>query len=113
MGRWILAGVIRAIVVLIGGFSQAGNEGRTESLDGMRSLGVPSTGKEHRPAQPRVDPNDAGRPSAGTPFGEPSAPSHLTPPPVLPFNPNRALMPSPSSPSPSAPGFSGGGRAGR
>jgi hypothetical protein len=113
VGRWTLAGVIGAIVVLIGGFSQAGNEGRIEPLDGMHSLGVPSTGKEHRPAQPRVDPNDAGRPPAGTPFGEPLAPSHLTPPPVLPFNPNRALMPSPSSPSPFAPGFSGGGRAGR
>ena len=113
MGSWTLPGAIGAIVVLTGGFSHAGNEGRIEPLDGMHSLGVASTGKEHPQAPQGVAPNDAGRPSAGTPFGEPLPPSHLTPAPVLPFNPNRALMPSPHSPSPSAPGFPGGGRSGR
>lgn len=40
-----------------------------------------------------------------TPFGSPQPPNQLTPPPVLPFHPNRPLMPQ-STPN------SGGGRSG-
>jgi hypothetical protein len=35
---------------------------------------------------------------AVTLFGTPSPPSHLTPAPVLPFTPNRLLMPQPPTP---------------
>lgn len=44
-------------------------------------------------------------------FGIPLLPNNLTPAPILPFHPNRALSPAPSpnSPTPS----SGGGRFGR
>jgi hypothetical protein len=51
---------------------------------------------------------------AVTPFGSPSPPSQMTPPPVLPFHPNRPLMPSPSAPPTVLPPTgSQGGRAGR
>ncbi len=51
---------------------------------------------------------------AVTPFGSPSPPNQLTPAPVLPFHPNRPMMPSPSSPPTAAPhSNSGGGRLGR
>ena len=45
-----------------------------------------------------------------TPLGVPSPPHRLTPAPVLPFHPNRHLIPSPTSP-PHAP--LGGGQLGR
>ncbi|HEX8750796.1 MAG TPA: hypothetical protein VF732_06750 [Nitrospira sp.] len=41
-----------------------------------------------------------------TPFGSPQPPNQLTPAPVLPFHPNRPLMPQSAPPS-------GGGRFGR
>jgi hypothetical protein len=44
-------------------------------------------------------------------FGTPLPPNNLTPAPVLPFNPNRALSPAPS-PNSHTPS-SGGGRFGR
>jgi hypothetical protein len=97
MGSWKLAGFIAAIVLLSGGFSRVGKAGGIESLDGMHSLGVPSPGKEPPQAQQPVHPNDAARPPAGTSFGEPLPPHQLTPAPVLPFNPNRSLMPSPGT----------------
>lgn len=125
MGSRKLVGLIGAIVLLTGGLSRAGNEGRIEPLDGAHNLATPPT---ERPEthQPLI-PNDAGRPPAGTPFGGPLPPSQLTPAPVLPFNPNRALTPSTGAPSslshppdPARAGtrahqapFSGGGRLGR
>ena len=126
MGTWRIA-LIGAVVILTGDLAGAGNEVRIEPLDGTHSLGVPSTGKEHPLAWQPVDPNDAGRPPAGTPFSSPLPPSQLTPAPVLPFNPNRLLTPGPSIPPtlshPSDPPhagtriqrapFPGGGRAGR
>jgi hypothetical protein len=51
---------------------------------------------------------------AVTPFGSPLPPSQMTPPPLLPFHPNRPLMPSPSvPPTVLPPTGSQGGRAGR
>lgn len=49
-----------------------------------------------------------------TPFGSPQPPNQLTPAPVMPFHPNRPLLPAPS-PAPSAVPNSGisGGRFGR
>jgi hypothetical protein len=44
-----------------------------------------------------------------TPFGSPLPPNQLTPAPVLPFHPNRPLVPSPSPASPNP----GSGRIGR
>ena len=100
MGTWKLVGLVGAIVLLTGGFSRAGNEGRIEPLDGGHSLTLPPTGREGgEPRQPLI-PNDASRPPAGTPFGGPLPPSQLTPAPVLPFHPNRSLTPSPRTPSP-------------
>ncbi len=121
----MFVGLIGAIVLLTGGLSRAANEGRIEPLDGAHNLGTPPTERPETPQ--RLTPNDAGRPPAGTPFGAPLPPSQLTPAPVLPFNPNRSLTPSPSPPSslsqPPNPAraetrahpapFSGGGRLGR
>ncbi len=45
-------------------------------------------------------------------FGTPLSPNHLTPAPVLPFHPNRALSPQTPSPSSQAPA-GGTGRFGR
>lgn len=49
-----------------------------------------------------------------TPFGSPQPPNQLTPAPVMPFHPNRPLLPAPP-PAPSAVPNSGvgGGRFGR
>ena len=127
MASWKHLGLIGAIVLLTGGFSRAGNEGRLEPLDGIHSFAVPPTGRERPETHQPLIPNDASRPPAGTPFGVPLPPSQLTPAPVLPFNPNRSLAPSAGTapplsqpPDPAraetrarpAP-FSGGGRAGR
>ena len=127
MGSRTLVGLTGAIVLLGSGLSQAANEGRIEPIDGAHSLSTPPRGGERFEAhQPQI-PNDAIRPPARMPFGEPSPPSQLTPAPVLPFNPNRSLAPSAGTapplsqpPDPAraetrarpAP-FSGGGRAGR
>ena len=113
MGGWKLVGLMAAIVLLTPGFSGAENEGRIEPLDGAHSRVIPPTGLERAETHPSLIPDNAGRPLARTPFGSPLPPSQLTPAPVLPLNPNRALTPSPSTPSSSAPPFSGGGRAGR
>lgn len=51
-----------------------------------------------------------------TPYGTPAPPSGLTPAPILPFSPNRALVPPPpAAPSITPPGAgpSSGGRFGR
>ena len=98
MGSRKLLGLIGAIVLLTGGLSQAGTEGRIEPLDGAHNLATPPT--ERPETRQPVIANDAGRPPAGTPFGAPLPPSQLTPAPVLPFHPNRSLTPSPGAPSP-------------
>ena len=56
------------------------------------------------PLPPRLDsiplgPQGRQAPETVTPFGSAAPPAHLTPSPVLPFNPNRTLSPSPSIPS--------------
>ena len=93
-----LVGLIGAILLLTGGLSRAGNEGRMEPLDDAHNLATPPT--ERPETRQPLTPNDAGRPPAGTPFGAPLPPSQLTPAPVLPFHPNRSLTPSPGPPFP-------------
>ena len=120
MGARKFAGIIGAAVLLTAGFSQAGNAGRVEPLDGIqgvtRSANDPGTPSERGPLPhaesqlpPLVVPQADPSPRTTTPFGGPLPPSQLTPAPVLPFNPNRSLMPSPST----APPYSGSGRLGR
>ena len=120
MGVRKFAGIIGGVVLLTAGFSQAGNAGRVEPLNGMqgvtRSTNEPGTPSERGPlphgeSQPPalgMPPGDTS-PRTTTPFGGPLPPNQLTPAPVLPFNPNRSLMPSPSAPPP----YSGSGRPGR
>jgi hypothetical protein len=56
------------------------------------------------------DPHGGTPPSAVAPsFGTPSPPSHLTPAPILPFHPNRPLMPPPAVVPPPATGSFGSG----
>ena len=116
-----LAGIFAAaVVMLVAGLSPAADSGHVESLDGMPSVTIPpSEAKirtERRPLlseefqpSPLVIPRGSVSPLHTTPFNAPLPPNQLTPAPVLPFNPNRSLMPSPSSPPPS----SGNGRLGR
>jgi hypothetical protein len=116
MGTRKIAGIIGAAVLLTAGLSQAGSAGHVEPLDGTSQVGDPAGETEMRPRSslPRTGstvPVPQGELSARgtTPSGGPWPPSQLTPAPVLPFNPNRPLMPVPSAPAP----YSGGGRLGR
>jgi len=120
MGPRKFAGIIGAALLLTAGLSQASNEGRVEPLDGTqgvtRSANEPGIPSERGPLSPGESRLPAlgmppGDPSSRTttPFGGPLPPNQLTPAPVLPFNPNRSLMPSASSPPP----YSGSGRLGR
>jgi hypothetical protein len=119
MGAWKFAGIIGAAVLLTAGLSRADSAGHVEPLDGTqgvtRSANEPATfsergrlphGESQLPALgvPQGDPS----PRTTTPFGGPLPPSQLTPAPMLPFNPNRSLMPSASPPP-----YSGSGRLGR
>ena len=114
MDRRALVGFIGAVVLLSSGLSWAANEGRVEPLDGAHSLSTPPSARERLEAHRPVNPDDALRPPARMPFGEPSPPSQLTPAPVLPFNPNGSLMPTPRTTSPPAPPpLSGVGRPSR
>ena len=135
MGATKFAGIIGAAVLLAAGFSQAGDAGRVEPLDGTQGItrsanepGTPSERGSFPHGEPRLPalgvPQSDPSPRTTTPFGSPLPPSQLTPAPVLPFNPNRSLMPSPSAPShPPNPAraetranpapYSGSGRLGR
>jgi len=113
------AGIIGTAVLLTAGLSQAGSAGHIEPLDGTqgvtRSVNEPGSPSERGPLPhgesylPRGMPQGDASPRTTTPFGGPLPPNQLTPAPVLPFNPNRSLMPSASAPPPS----SGSGRLGR
>lgn len=111
MGASAVARILGAAVLLVAGLSQADNASRIEPLDGTQSMTSPATKpgipSERRPL--RGVPQGDVAPQATTPFGGPLPPNQLTPAPVLPFNPNRSLMPSPSAPAPS----SSSGRIGR
>lgn len=120
MGAPKFAGIIGAAVLLTAGFSQANNAGRVEPLDGTqgvtRSANEPGTPSERGPLPhsesqlPALGvPQGNQSPRSTPPFGAPLPPSQLTPAPVLPFNPNRSLIPSPSA----SPPYSGSGRPGR
>ena len=134
MGARALAGLLGAAVVLVGSLSQAGNTARLEPLDGTQPVTSSASEPANRPergarlhgdAQPPALTTPQGDVSsrATTPFGGPMPPNQITPAPVLPFNPNRSLVPSPSSSHPPNPAraetrasptpYSGGGRLGR
>ena len=98
--------------------SQAGDAVRSEPFDGLQSVtgsaGVPGVGSERRrlpssDSQPPALTPPQADPSLRTPFGSPLPPNQLTQSPVLPFAPNRSLIPPPSTPVP----YSGNGRFGR
>lgn len=108
-----VAALLSGTVLLIADLSLAGNPGPVEPLDGLPSATTPRSrplGGAEGPllsdefqATPRVNPRGRASPEATTPFDTPLPPNQLTPPPVLPFHPNRSLMPSSSNP-PSSPG---------
>lgn len=60
------------------------------------------------PEQPRSGPHGLQEGLTITPFGSPTPPNHLTPPPILPFSPNRSLLPGSSQPAPPSAGSSPG-----
>ena len=114
------AGIIGLTLLLPVAVSRAEHTDRIEPLDGshgvVASPGRPEMRQQRGPLVPDVPqaPSTAipyGQPSArsATPFGSPSPPNQLTPAPVLPFHPNRPLMPPSSAPVP----YPGGGRLGR
>jgi hypothetical protein len=123
-------GIIAAAVLLAVSSSQPGNAGPVEPLDGMQGItsasSVPAHGSERGPLLP-VHPSSALMLPHGDPpsrFGSPMPPNQLTPAPLLPFNPNRSLVPAPSAPPhPPNPAraetranpapYSGSGRVGR
>jgi hypothetical protein len=129
------AGIIAAVVVLAASSGQSGNAGPVEPLDGMQRVTSPSSEpglrSERGPLLPASPQSSAFMLPQGDPpsrtttlFGSPLPPNQLTPSPVLPFNPNRSLIPPPSAPShPPNPAraetranpapFSGSGRVGR
>jgi len=110
---------LAVMVMLLPGVSRAENPGRIEPLDGIHNRIGPASGSELRRERDPFARQDSRTPPAAvphsdlppmrTPFGEPVPPNRLTPAPVLPFNPNRPLMPPAASPGPS----SGGGHVGR
>jgi hypothetical protein len=129
MGTRTLAGIIGVTVLLAAGLSRPDSAIAVGPLDGTHGVGPaggPPSGDPLLPREGRV-------PAPGvfqspvpptTQFGSPSPPNHITPAPVLPFHPNRPLMPSPSGPShppnparaetrANPPPSSGGGRPGR
>ena len=110
MGARALAGLLGAAVVLIGLLSQAGNIARLEPLNGTQPATSSASEPANRPQHGARLHRDGPPPAltapegdlssrAATPFGGPMPPNHLTPAPVLPFNPNRSLVPAPSAPS--------------
>ena len=72
--------------------------------------GGPVTGLD-LPSSPGTIPHGDTKSGTVTTFGTPTPPNNLTPAPVLPFNPNRPLMPQ--STAPASPSSGGGGRFGR
>jgi len=116
--RWIIvvmallgADVSQGEIVVVG--SPNGNPGTVTDLG--NGVGIPSN--PHSQLGSGVAPAESGAPSSPaphsgmnersvTPFGSPQPPNQLTPAPILPFHPNRQLLPQ-------SPPNSGGGRFGR
>lgn len=107
--RWIIA----VTALLAGDFAQGEIPGTITDLG--NGAGIRSD--PHGQGGSSIAPTESSTPlSSGphgdvnqrvvTPFGSPQPPNQLTPAPVLPFHPNRPLMPQ-STP------HSGGGRFGR
>jgi hypothetical protein len=131
------AGILAvAGLLMTAAFSQAGNAVRIEPLDGTQNVTSSTSAPETRAAEHGPLPRGDSQPSpftppqgdvsmpATTPFGTPLPPNQLTPAPVLPFSPNRSLIPSSVAPShPPNPAraetranpspYSGSGRLGR
>src|SRR5262245_50295052 len=121
MGSRMVRWIISAMVLLVAGFAQgeSARVGSTNANPGTvtdlgNGIGIPSdphgrsetnlAPTEPAPLSP-VPHGDANQRSV-TPFGSPQPPNQLTPAPVLPFHPNRPLMPQSTPPS-------GSGRFGR
>lgn len=99
MDAWTRAGVLGAAVLLAAGLSWAGDTARIEPLDGTQAVTHSASEPSNRPERgPLATPQGDASSRAVTPFGGPLPPNQLTPAPVLPFNPNRSLIPA--SPSP-------------
>jgi hypothetical protein len=115
----MLTGIIGLALLLNPGDFQSVHASGMEPLDGRHVILNCERSSEKPPERTALlPPNSAtaaigasqGRvPPNGTPSGAPSPPNQLTPAPVLPFNPNRPIMPAPTAPSPSA----GSGRLAR
>ena len=111
------AGILGLPLLLTVAVSRAEHTGRIEPPDGfVASPGRSEMRQERGPLVPEVPeapstviPYGQAPPRSATPFASPFPPNHLTPSPVLPFHPNRPLMPPSSSPVP----YPGGGRLGR
>jgi hypothetical protein len=105
--------VIAVCLLFAAALSQAANAGRMEPLGDSRSLSIASGAPDPQIPSPQAPQGDSS-PRAVTPHGSLVPPNRLTPAPLLPFNPNRSLMPAPAAPAhPPNPPFSGGGRPGR
>jgi hypothetical protein len=123
---WWVSGLgcvaVGALMLLMGDGETARGQDRHPGT--LQSLGDQDAGRSAAPPSPlRVPdipvPPERSQATPRTPFGTPTPPNSLTPAPLLPFNPNRPLMPTPSTPPASAPppgsggGSSSGGRLGR
>lgn len=107
--RWIIA----VTALLAGDFAQGEIPGTITDLGngvGIRSDPHGQGGSSIAPTESSTPlspgPQDNANQRVVTPFGSPQPPNQLTPAPVLPFHPNRPIMPQ-STP------HSGGGRFGR
>ncbi|HEU4500859.1 MAG TPA: hypothetical protein VFR82_04345 [Nitrospira sp.] len=98
--HWVLGEVLSDHRVTAGRDNTigVGTGGGTDSLSAREFRLAPSLSERNAPEQ------------TTTPLGVPSPPHQLTPAPVLPFHPNRHLIPSPTVPSN---GPMGGGHLGR
>jgi hypothetical protein len=97
----LFAGIIAAAIAAAAGLSPAENAERLEPLGGAQSVkGLSDTRAGRSPLDTRLFvPQADFAPPATAPSGGPLPPHQLTPAPVLPFNPNRPLMPAPTAPS--------------
>ena len=119
MRTWMFEGIIGIVLLLNTGYLQSVHASGLEPLDGRHGVFGSDRSSERRPERGPLLPSESQTPAAApaqgnvsshaTPSGEPSPKNQLTPSPVLPFNPNGPLMPSPQTPPP----VSGSGRMGR
>lgn len=110
--RWIIAvTALMAADFAQGEITVVGNPGTLTDLgdnQGIRSDSPRQGGQALAPGESAAPPRPLGDVNQQfvTPFGSPQPPNQLTPAPILPFHPNRPLMPQ-------SPPNSGSGRFGR